>query len=72
MLNDRHGRFLLYALVIDFECSLRPSARSMRVEPAQEEEEERHGKVQRQRRGANGKDGHGSSGGNREDFQRDG
>ena len=47
MLNDRHVRFLLlHALVIDFECSLRPSARSMRVEPAQEEE--RHGKVQRQ------------------------
>ena len=44
MLNDRHVRFILYALVIDFECSLRPSARSMRVEPAQEEE--RHGKVQ--------------------------
>ena len=42
----------------------------MRVEPAQEEE--RHGKVQRQRRGANGEDGHGTSGGNREYFQRDG
>ena len=41
----------------------------MRVEPAQEEE--RHGKVQRHDEAPTEKK-HGSSGGNREDFQRDG